>query len=208
MLVASIEDWNLKTAAMLLDLFDCAGSEVVAGGEHDLEALVFEEVGYFGEIGGLADSVDSDEDHDIGLVTGPFLERLLDDVDLLGGVQNLGQALAHRLADGLLQRTEQLGLLVGQVHLHRRAHFARDLLGHVLAHQVILYFQQHSFHILFTYYLVASQITYTPSDLSPDTFLLILFLLLFFFIYFFIRTLIRRVKSFHFIFSSINICSS
>jgi len=56
----------LQVAGVHAQLLDGAGAEGVAGGDEDAEAVLEQEEGDFGEVGGFADAVDADDGDDVG----------------------------------------------------------------------------------------------------------------------------------------------
>ena len=93
------------------ELLDGSGAESVASGDEDAEVVLHQPEADLGQIGRLADAVDSAKGHDVGPLLTLRLEHVAKDIDATARGQNLhqriGQRRLHR-ARQALERSQHL----------------------------------------------------------------------------------------------------
>ena len=85
---------------MHLELLHGTGAESVGGGDEDLEFVLQQEVGDFGEVGGFADAVDADDGDDVGAgLRGVRGADFAEEVSGGGGREDFGEGFLEGGAD-------------------------------------------------------------------------------------------------------------
>mmetsp|Transcript_22683 Transcript_22683/g.60466 ORF Transcript_22683/g.60466 Transcript_22683/m.60466 type:complete len:217 (+) Transcript_22683:606-1256(+) len=155
---------------MCLELLHGARAERVASADENIQStFVLKVVGYLGQVGGLPNAVDAQENDDVDTPRVLGRHRRSQYVDRLLRCQQRLDGLFERLLHRLRNRGEPLRLFAHDRSSHRVRQLVRHFRGDVLAHEVALELVENGRQILLTKHGPAGNVLHAACERLEQT---------------------------------------